>query len=124
MNGQYVFEASIKWIKKETRDTYSYGLKIKDKEMSRRYKFRPGQFNMLYIPGVGESAISISSSPSDPELTHTIRIAGDVTTRISKLKEGDVIGIRGPFGNGWPLEEIEDRELMIVAGGLGIAPLR
>lgn len=118
------FETSIKWVKKETRDTYTYGLKILNKDIARRYTFRPGQFNMLYMPGVGEAPISISSSPDDSELTHTIRIAGDVTTKISRLKEGDVIGIRGPFGNGWPVEEIEDRELIIIAGGLGIAPLR
>jgi len=117
-------ETSIRWIKKETRDTYTYGLKILNREIKKRYTFKPGQFNMLYVPGFGESPISISSSPFDTELNHTIRIAGDVTTRISKLKEGDIIGIRGPFGNGWPVEEIEDRDLLIIAGGLGIAPLR
>lgn len=117
-------EASIRWIKKETRDTYTYGLKILNREIEKKYTFKPGQFNMLYIPGFGESPISISSSPLDTELNHTIRIAGDVTTKVSKLKEGDIIGIRGPFGNGWPLEEIEDRDLIIIAGGLGIAPLR
>ncbi len=118
------FEVSIRWIKKETRDTYTYGLKILNREIEKEYTFKPGQFNMLYIPGFGESPISISSSPNDAELTHTIRIAGDVTTRISKLKEGNLICIRGPFGNGWPIEEVEDRDLIIIAGGLGIAPLR
>lgn len=118
------FEATIKWIKKETRDTATYALKINCKDIQRDYKFRPGQFNMIYIPGVGESPISISSCPSDVDLLHTIRIAGDVTTAISKLKPGDIIGIRGPFGKGWPMEEIQDNDLMIIAGGLGIAPLR
>ncbi len=118
------YEASIKWIKKETRDTLTYGLKIIDRARARSYSFKPGQFNMLYIPGIGEAPISISSSNFDAELTHTIRIAGDVTTKISRLQEGDIINFRGPFGRGWPLEEIEDRELIIIAGGLGIAPLR
>jgi NAD(P)H-flavin reductase len=118
------FETTIKWIKKETRDTATYALRINCKEIQRDYKFRPGQFNMIYIPGIGESPISISSCPSDADLIHTIRIAGDVTTAISKLKPGDIIGIRGPFGKGWPMEEIEDNDLMIIAGGLGIAPLR
>lgn len=118
------FEATIKWIKKETRDTSTYALKINSKEIQRSYGFRPGQFNMLYIPGVGESPISISSSPSDKELTHTIRVAGDVTTSISKLKPGDTILMRGPFGSSWPIEEVEESSLMVIAGGLGIAPLR
>lgn len=118
------FETTIKWIKKETRDTATYALRINCKEIQRDYKFRPGQFNMIYIPGIGESPISISSCPSDADLAHTIRIAGDVTTVISNLKPGDTIGVRGPFGKGWPMEEIQDNDLMIIAGGLGIAPLR
>jgi len=118
------FEATIRWIKKETRDTATYALKINSREIQRSYVFKPGQFNMLYIPGIGEAPISISSAPTDHEIMHTIRIAGDVTTYISRLNAGDVIGVRGPFGSNWPLEEIEDRDLMIIAGGVGIAPLR
>lgn len=118
------FEATIRWIKRETRDTATYALKINSKEIEKDYRFKPGQFNMLYIPGIGEAPISISSAPSDKELTHTIRVAGDVTTSISKLKEGDFILMRGPFGTGWPIEEIEESSLMVIAGGLGIAPLR
>jgi len=118
------FEATIKWIKKETRDSSTYALRINDKEIQRAYRFLPGQFNMLYIPGFGEAPISISSSPADHDLMHTVRVAGDVTTALSRLRAGDVIGMRGPFGRGWPLEEIEDLDLLIVAGGLGIASLR
>jgi NAD(P)H-flavin reductase len=118
------FDATIRWIKKETRDTATYTLKINSREIQRSYTFKPGQFNMLYVPGIGEVPISISSAPIDHEIMHTIRTAGDVTTYISRLNVGDVIGVRGPFGSSWPLEEIEDRELMIIAGGLGIAPLR
>lgn len=118
------FEARIKWIKKETRDTATYALKIVNREIEKAYSFIPGQFNMLSVPGVGEAAISISSAPSDHDLMHTIRVAGDVTTAISRLNAGDVLGMRGPFGNGWPLEETEGRDVMIIAGGLGIAPLR
>jgi len=118
------FEATIKWIKKETRDTFTSALKINSREMQRAYRFIPGQFNMLYVPGIGEAPISISSSPLDHDLMHTVRVAGDVTTALSGLRAGDVIGMRGPFGSGWPLEETEDLDLLIVAGGLGIAPLR
>lgn len=113
------FQATIRWIKKETRDTSTYALKVKGK-----FTFAPGQFNMLYMPGIGEAPISISSSPKDHEILHTIRIAGDVTTAISRLGTGDVILFRGPYGKGWPMEELKDRNLMIVAGGLGVAPLR
>ncbi len=118
------FEARIKWIKKETRDTATYALKIVNRDIEKAYSFIPGQFNMLSVPGVGEAAISISSAPSDHDLMHTIRVAGDVTTAISRLSAGNVLGMRGPFGNGWPLEEMEGRDVMIIAGGLGIAPLR
>jgi NAD(P)H-flavin reductase len=118
------FEATIRWIKKETRDTATYALKINSREIQRSYTFKPGQFNMLYVPGIGEVPISISSAPIDHGIMHTIRTAGDVTTYISRLNAGDVIGVRGPFGSSWPLEEIEDRDLLIIAGGLGIAPLR
>ena len=118
------FEATIKWIKKETRDSSTYALRINGRDIQRAYRFLPGQFNMLYLPGIGEAPISISSSPVDHDLMHTVRIAGDVTTALSRLRAGDVIGMRGPFGRGWPLEETEDLDLLIVAGGLGIAPLR
>jgi NAD(P)H-flavin reductase len=118
------FEATIKWVKKETRDTATYALKIRSSEIQKAYRFKPGQFNMLYFPGIGESPISISSGTSDHDLLHTMRVAGDVTTAISRLGVGDVIGLRGPFGTGWPMEEVENRNLMIIAGGVGIAPLR
>lgn len=118
------FEATIKWIKKETRDTYTYAISIEDREVKRSYSFIPGQFNMIYIPGIGESPVSISSASKDHYLTHTIRVAGDVTTAIGKLSHGDSLYIRGPFGKGWPIEEAQEREVMIIGGGLGIAPLR
>ncbi|MEJ5347583.1 MAG: FAD/NAD(P)-binding protein [Desulfosoma sp.] len=118
------FETTIRWIKKETRDTFSCALKITSRDIAKSYTFQPGQFNMLSLPGIGEAPISISSAPKDREILHTIRIAGDVTTHLSKLNVGDGIGMRGPFGNHWPLDEVEDRDLMIIAGGLGIAPLR
>jgi len=118
------FEATVKWVKKETRDTFTFALKINDREIARAYRFLPGQFNMLYVPGIGEAPISISSSPLDRDLTQTVRFAGDVTSALYRLKAGDVIGMRGPLGRGWPLEDTGDMDLLIVAGGLGIAPLR
>lgn len=113
------FTASIKWIKKETRDTSTFALKVRG-----NFTYRNGQFNMIYMPGIGEAPISISSDSDEHALLHTIRTAGDVTTAISELKAGDTLLFRGPYGNGWPMEELKDRNLVAVAGGLGIAALR
>jgi NAD(P)H-flavin reductase len=89
------------------------------------FSFLPGQFNMVYAFGTGESAISISSDPYRRNvLAHTIHRVGTVTTALSKLRRGDMIGIRGPFGKGWPLNEASGKDVCIVAGGIGLAPLR
>lgn len=87
--------------------------------------FRPGQFNMLSAFGVGEAAISISSDASEHHgLTHTIRSVGAVTNALSEATPGTVLGIRGPFGTGWPMDEAHGRDVVFVAGGIGLAPLR
>lgn len=87
-------------------------------------RFRPGQFNMLYLFGVGEVAISLSGDPERPELLHTIRALGSVTRPLTALAPGGVVGVRGPFGSAWPLDEARGRDVVLVAGGLGLAPLR
>jgi NAD(P)H-flavin reductase len=86
----------------------------------------PGQFAMLYAFGIGEAAISISGDPGDPAapLHHTIRSAGATTRALNALAPGAMLGLRGPFGTGWPLEAQRGRHLLLVAGGLGLAPLR
>jgi NAD(P)H-flavin reductase len=87
--------------------------------------FAPGQFNMLTAFGIGEAAISISGDPAEPvRLIHTIRAVGAVSTALSQLTPGSPIGLRGPFGVGWPMDEAAGRDVVIVAGGLGLAPLR
>ncbi len=87
--------------------------------------FSPGQFNMLYAFGAGEVPISMSGPVSpDGALVHTIRTQGLVTRSLERLREGEQIGVRGPFGSGWPLDKVKDRDLLIIAGGLGLAPLR
>lgn len=89
------------------------------------FAFGPGQFNMLYVHGVGEVPISISGDPSRPDLlVHTIRAVGTVTRAMERLVRGDVLGVRGPYGSRWPLEEARGRDVLFVAGGLGLAPLR
>ena len=87
--------------------------------------FRPGQFNMLYAFGIGESAISISGDPADDgRLLHTIRKVGRVTEALTSLDRGDVVGVRGPFGTPWPMGYSVGRDVVVVAGGIGLAPLR
>lgn len=89
-----------------------------------RFDFTPGQFNMLTAFGVGEAAISISGPPDRGRLIHTIRDVGPVSHALSHLAPGDPIAVRGPFGVGWPMALAEARDIIIVAGGLGLAPLR
>ncbi len=88
-------------------------------------QFKPGQFNMIYPFGVGEAAISISGDMTDPgRLIHTTRAVGAVSSAITGLTKGDMVGIRGPFGSHWPIEDQTGREIVFVAGGLGLPPLR
>lgn len=88
--------------------------------------FRPGQFTMLYGRGVGEIAISISgdAAAGDGSITQTIRDVGAVSRALSRALPGDVIGARGPYGTGWGLDSAVGHDLVIVAGGVGLAPLR
>jgi sulfhydrogenase subunit gamma (sulfur reductase) len=109
---------------REAESINTYRLRLVDEEVRRRFRFSAGQFNMIYLFGVGEVAISIVSDPDEPELLdHTIRAVGRVTTAIARLRIGEVLGIRGPFGQGWPLEEARGRDVLIVTGGLGCAPV-
>jgi NAD(P)H-flavin reductase len=89
------------------------------------FAFAPGQFNMLTAFGVGEAAISVSGDPADrSRLVHTIRAVGAVSRALAELSVGAPIGLRGPFGRGWPIEEARGRDVIVIAGGLGLAPLR
>jgi len=118
--------AEITQIKTEADGTGTLWLRFEDADVRENYRFAPGQFNMLYLPGYGEAAISISTDPADSNglVGHTIRFVGNVTKAISHLKVGDMIGLRGPFGTAWPMEEIEGRDVIIASGGIGLAPLR
>ena len=89
------------------------------------FVFRPGQFNMLYAHGAGEVPISISGDPRDERrLRHTIRAVGAVTRALERCDTGSYLGVRGPYGSAWPLDEVRGRDVCFIAGGLGLAPLR
>ncbi len=124
-NNLYVIHpATIMEKTREAEDINTYRLQLVDEEARRRFRFKAGQFNMVYLFGVGEVAISIVSDPDEPEfLDHTIRTVGRVTKAIADLQPGETLGIRGPFGKGWPLEEVKGRNVVIVTGGLGCAPV-
>lgn len=116
--------ARIQRVVWENDDTFTLLLGLKS-ENGKRFQFSPGQFNMLYAFGIGESAISISSDPlKQNTIAHTIHRLGVVTSELSRLKRGNFIGLRGPFGNGWPVDRVKGMDICIVAGGIGIAPLR
>jgi NAD(P)H-flavin reductase len=111
---------AITRVIRETPDTLTFRLAPEG-----GHRFQPGQFNMLYLRGVGELPISISGDPAEPEvLQHTVRAVGGVSIAMQALRKGDQLGIRGPYGNAWPVEEGRGKDVLIVAGGLGLAPLR
>ncbi|MFN2309398.1 MAG: FAD/NAD(P)-binding protein [Gammaproteobacteria bacterium] len=108
----------------ESPSVYSLALRLCDPEQHAAYRFLAGQFNMLYLHGVGEIPISIVSDPEDGgTLEHTIRAVGRVTRALAALRPGERIGIRGPFGRGWPVDAVRGHDLLLVTGGLGCAPL-
>lgn len=113
----------IRKVQKESYDTFT--LELEPMNHPDPFLFKAGQFNMLYVFGVGEVPISISGDPHHPEtLIHTTRAVGTVTKAMRQLKTGDVMGIRGPYGTCWPVEKAEGYDVVIVAGGIGLAPLR
>ena len=106
----------------ETADTFTFKLVP---QASRPLEFLPGQFNMLYLFGHGEVPISLSGDTADTtQIVHTARSVGNVTHGFETLMPGNTVGIRGPFGTAWPMQTLKGRDILFVAGGLGLAPLR
>ncbi len=113
--------ARVLSVDKETHDTFTLRLE----QPPAMTGFRPGQFSMLYVFGVGELPISISGDPEHPgDLTYTVRSVGPVTYQLVTRHEGESIGVRGPFGTSWPMAECRGKNVLIIAGGIGLAPLR
>jgi len=112
--------AVITGIERETEDTKTYSLSLKGAS----YSAKPGQFNMVGYPGVGEAPISLSSVVSHGGFQHTIKAVGRVTRFIDRLKKGDRIYLRGPYGTCWPFNDAVGKDIVLVAGGIGLAPIR
>ena len=123
--GVPTLSSTVYRVVEDAADTYTFWSTIDDPDARRAFSFAPGQISMVGIFGVGEVPISISSDPARPmHLAHTIRACGRVTNVFAGLRPGDRITIRAPFGRPWPVEEARGGDLLIVAGGLGLAPLR
>jgi NAD(P)H-flavin reductase len=113
----------VERARREVGDVFT--LEMSPAEGRGSFRFAPGQFNMLYVFGTGEVPISISGDPARPDkLVHTIRSVGAVTKALCRLKRGEMVGVRGPFGTHWPVEEASGKDVVLVAGGLGLVPLR
>ena len=107
--------------RRETADTWTLEL---EPESDALESFAPGQFAMLYAFGAGEVPISLSAAGQDGRLVHTVRAVGRATEAVCATEPGQAVGVRGPFGRGWPLAEADGADVVVVAGGLGLPPLR
>ena len=117
-DGQLPKAARVSGVARETHDTVTLSV-----ELPPDYVHQHGQFNMLSLPGIGDVPISISGSGTE-SLEHTLRAVGKVTAMLSDLPAGSYLGLRGPFGTAWPLADAVGRQVVVVAGGIGLAPLR
>ena len=115
--------ARIAAIRTEAPNVPTFDLVFRDPGPD--FGFEPGQFNMLHLPGIGEAALSISSDPAQPTpFSHTFRAVGNVTHALARLAVGDEVLVRGPFGTPWPLDALRGRDIIVAAGGVGLASLR
>ncbi len=126
VNNNHTMTPTIYRVEKNRRDTHdTFTLHLSPEDQPLETVYEPGQFNMLYAFGVGEVPISISGDTTEwPKLVHTIRAVGSVTNALQSLATGDSIGVRGPYGKPWPVEATKGKDIILVAGGIGLAPLR
>ncbi len=117
--------ARIVKTQNETYDTRTFEFELVDPQAKQAFKFKPGQFLEISALGVGEAPFGLASNPNRPETFQvTIRAVGAVTRALHAKKPGDLVGIRGPFGNGFPFDEYKGKNIIFVAGGIGLCPLR
>ena len=115
----------IKDIIDETPDIKTFKLQFKNPELQNSFKFKAGQFAEYSVFGEGECTFCIASSPTRPEyLECSFKLAGKTTSAMTKLNVGDTMGLRGPYGNSFPLEQMKGKNVVFIAGGIGLAPVR
>ncbi len=126
MKNEYIpYPAIIESIRKESFDTKTFRVTFEDKALTESFDHKPGQFMQVSLLGVGEAPISITSPPNSKGfLELTVRAVGKLTTAMHQLKVRDRIYIRGPYGNSFPVEQVKDKDLYFIAGGIGLPPLR
>jgi sulfhydrogenase subunit gamma (sulfur reductase) len=116
---------TIEEIIDETIDTKTFRLKFKDPQIAKAFSFKAGQFGEYTAFGSGESTFCIASTPTRPEFIEcSFKVAGKVTKELRQLNVGDTMGFRGPYGNTFPVEEWEGKNVLFIAGGIGLAPVR
>ncbi|MCX6169127.1 MAG: FAD/NAD(P)-binding protein [Ignavibacteriales bacterium] len=112
-------------IIEETSDTKTFRLKFKDEEIAKNFNFKAGQFGEYSVFGEGESTFCIASSPTRSQYIEcSFKQIGKVTTALTRLSVGDTIGFRGPYGNFFPVDEMKGKNVLFIAGGIGLAPVR
>lgn len=122
---EYSYKAEITSVYSLTDTEKLYQIRIIDSDQRHQFTFKPGQFVMLELPGIGEGPFSISSSPTRRgDLELCIRAVGNLTNFLGRVPRGTLVGISGPFGTSFPVEDMENSDLLLIAGGLGVVPLR
>src|ERR1039457_2089046 len=117
--------ARIVRIYKMVDNNHLFTLRFLEDHLAHTFRHQPGQFIMLSVPGAGEIPISISSSPSRPEVLEVcVRRVGRVTAALYRMHTNDVVGVRGPYGNGYPIQEMTGNDMLFAAGGVGVGALR
>ena len=112
-------------VKRQTVDVKTYTVRFAKEQERKKFRVMPGQFVMISIPGLGEAPFSLSSVPEKTDsFDTTIRTVGNVTSVLSRYSVGARLGVRGPYGRPWPLKEAKGKDVLLVAGGIGLAPLR
>lgn len=126
MNNPYrPYIARIEHIRQETPDTKTFQAIILDEEVHRNFDYKPGQFQMVSVFGVGEAPFCLTASPTRRQyIEFSVKKMGVVTTALHNMEEGSLVGIRGPFGNFFPYEDMENKNIIFIGGGIGLAPLR
>jgi len=117
--------AEIREVIEENSQIKTFVLAFVDRQYNASFTYQPGQFMMVSVPHCGEAPISVSSTPMNAGAIHlSVRRAGGLTAALHDMKKGDVVGLRGPYGRPFPMASLTDRDLLFVAGGIGLAPLR